>query len=359
MNRMELAAAGFLVGAVLLVLGGALRHSAGARLAPPPVGSGRRERQDAAIREAMVEYLAGNKDQTRLREFALNHRREVGEVLMEFQGAVAGSALAQLCDLALELALVHDWCQDLRSSAPPARRLACSRLSSVSSYEPCRRVAGDLLLAGLEDADRRVRLPAARALVQSGDIDAIGQVFHLAISGNLLIRILLTEDLRRYAVELCQQAVPEVLHSGDPREVVAALEISMAWERALPLADLHELLDHRNREIRMAALRLAPFVALSEANRTGILRALTDTDAEIGTVAALTAGRLKLQAAMPTLARLVRTGTAEVARIAAGALAEMPPRGWQTLEELAGRPNTSAAFIAGEALERARRRAGV
>jgi len=358
MNLMELAAASLLVGTFLVVWA--------ALYAILLVRASRRRQSEAAaesaktpIREAMVEYLAGNKDQTRLREFASTHRREVGEVLMEFQVAVAGSAFAQLCDLALELALVHDWCEDLRSPAPPARRMACSRLASVSSYEPCRRVAGDLLLAALEDADPRVRLPAARSLVQSGDTDAIGQVFHLALSGNLLIRILLTEDLRRHAVELCQQAVPEVLHSDDPRNVLAALEISMAWERALPLADLHELLDHRSREIRIAALRLAPFVALSEANRTGILRALTDTDAEIGTVAALTAGRLKLQAALPTLARLVRTGTAEVARIAAGALAEMPPRGWQTLEELAGRPNTSAAFIAGEALERARRRAGV
>ncbi len=90
-------------------------------------------------------------------------------------------------------------------------------------------MAGDLLLHALQDADPEVRLPAARALVQSGTIDDLGQVFRLAVSQTLLIRILLAEDLRRHATELCEKVIPEILAGDDPRQVVAALQILVAW----------------------------------------------------------------------------------------------------------------------------------
>ena len=85
---------------------------------------------------------------------------------------------------------------------------------------------------------------------------------------------------------------------------------------------------------------------------------MREGDQEESTLAALTAGRLRLQEALPALARCVRTGTAELARIAAVALAEMPPKGWQTLQEIASGSDTSALIAAG-ALERGRRKARV
>ena len=117
------------------------------------------------------------------------------------------------------------------------------------------------------------------------------------------------------------------------------------------------MLDHSDRQIRVAALRLAPLVPLTPENQNAILRELTDSDSEVSTAAALTAARLRLQDAMPSLARCVRTGTAELARMAASAMAAMPPRGWATLEELAGGANPAAAFIASAALDKAKRKA--
>jgi len=218
----------------------------------------------------------------------------------------------------------------------------------VCAYEPCRRVAGDLLLQALKDADPEVRLPAARALVQSGSIDELGHVFRLAVSQSLLIRILLAEDLRRHATELCAQAIPQVLAGDNPKQTVAALQILIAWERALPLPDLHKLLESDNREVRLEALRLAKLVPLSAENRSALLRFLREGDEEENTLAALTAGRLRLQEALPSLARCLRTGTSELAGIAASALAEMPPKGWQTLQQIAGGTD-SAALIAAAA----------
>jgi hypothetical protein len=357
MNRIEFVVAAFLVGANLLVWV-ALYVMVLARVS-------HRRRLDVAaagvaepIRQALVEFLAGNKDLSRLRELVRDYRQTVGDVFMEFQGKLAGSALDLAGELALELALLHDWCAQLKSGSPALRRAACSRLAFICAYEPCRRVAGDLLEAAAGDADPGVRLCAERGLVQPGEMEAIGKVFRLAVSENLLARVLLTEDLRRYALELCQQAVPEVLDSAKPLDIRAALEMLAAWERAVWLPGLHLLLDHANRDIRIAALRLAPFVTATDEIRSSVLRALTDADDEIGTAAALASGRLKLQAGLPSLARLVRTGSAEVARSAAAALAEMPARGWQTLEELAGRPDSSSAYIAAEALVHAQRRAG-
>jgi len=357
MTRIELSVAALLLGGYALFFGvllGLLARRAS------------RVRQQAAtaealvpeIRDTLVDYLAGSNDETRIREFVRTNRQDVANAVLSFQGTVSGSARDRLCDLALQLALVQDWGQETRSKEPAIRRAAYARLAFVCAYEPCQRVVGDLVTRALEDADPEVRLPAARALAQSGSMAEIGRVFVLAASQNLMIRILLTEDLRKYSAELCAQAVPAILKSDDPKRVLAALDMLVAWERALPLLGLHELFEHRDRQIRIAALRLAPLVPLTPENRYAILRELTDTDTEVSTAAALTAGRLRLREAMPSLARCVRTGTAELARMAASAMAAMPPQGWETLEELAAGPSAAAALIASVALEKAKRKAG-
>jgi hypothetical protein len=310
------------------------------------------------IREALVDYLSGSNDQTRIRGFVESNRTELIDALLEFHGTVGGSARDRLCDLALELSLVHDWCHDAASKDQLVRRKAYARLSFVCAYEPCRRLAGDLLLQALKDADPEVRLFAARALVQSGTIDELGQVFLLAVSGSLLIRVLLAEDLRRHATGLCERTIPEVVAGDNLRATVAALQILVAWERAIPLPNLHKLLESQNREVRLEALRLARLVPLTAENRTALLRYLREGDEEENTIAALTAGRLRLQEALPSLARCLRTGTSELAAIAASALAEMPPKGWQTLQQIAAGDDT-AALIAAAALDRGRRKAGV
>jgi HEAT repeat protein len=356
MTRIELSVAALLLGGYALFFGvllGLLARRAS------------RVRQQAAtaealvpeIRDTLVDYLAGSNDETRIREFVRTNRQDVANAVLSFQGTVSGSARDRLCDLALQLALVQDWGQETRSKEPAIRRAAYARLAFVCAYEPCQRVVGDLVTRALEDADPEVRLPAARALAQSGSMAEIGRVFVLAASQNLMIRILLTEDLRKYSAELCAQAVPAILKSDDPKRVLAALDMLVAWERALPLVGLHELFE-RDRQIRIAALRLAPLVPLTPENRYAILRELTDTDTEVSTAAALTAGRLRLREAMPSLARCVRTGTAELARMAASAMAAMPPQGWETLEELAAGPSAAAALIASVALEKAKRKAG-
>ncbi|HEV3201606.1 MAG TPA: HEAT repeat domain-containing protein [Bryobacteraceae bacterium] len=311
------------------------------------------------IQDALVDHLAGSDDLTTIQRLTRTSRRDVADAVAGFQGTVGGSALDRLCDLALRLGLVHDWVKDAHSRDSVRRRAAFARLAFVSVYEPCRRVTGDLMLQAQDDSDPEVWLWACRSVILSGTGQQIEKVFDLAVSGSLLFRILLTEALRRHAVPLCEHVVPAVLRSEDSRRILGALDILVAWERAIPVENLLDLLEHRIKDIRIQAIRLAPLVPLAPENRAAIVHALTDTDPEISTAAALSAGRLQIEEALPLLARMLRLAPAELARTAAAALAEMPPRGWQALEELSASANPVTAAAAAGALGRARRKAGL
>ncbi len=308
------------------------------------------------IRDALVDYVSGSNDLSRLRGFAARSRADLSRAMLSFRAALGGTALDRLCALSVEFGLIQDWVDQTRSRDPLRRRAAFAQLAFVSVFEPCRRAMGDILLHAVNDADPEVSLAAARALLHADDADQVQCVFGMALSSNLLVRVLLAEDLRRHTVSLSELAVPEALRSDDPRHVCAALEMLVAWQRTIPLKDMGDLLDHCDKGIRLRAIRLAPLVPLSNVNRASIITALEDTDPELRLAAAVAVGRLHMVEALPALARSLRLGSARVARAAAASLAEMPPLGWQTLAELSARPHEVTAKAAREALARLRRR---
>jgi hypothetical protein len=179
----------------------------------------------------------------------------------------------------------------------------------------------------------------------------------LALQPNLLTRIVLTEDLRRHALALAAGPVRQALREGDTARMRATLEILVAWERAIPLEELREFLEHRDRDIRVLAFRLASFVSVNFESRLALIRSLHDEDAGIRGLAMIAVGRQKMTEAIPELALCLRREGLELARCAATALAAMPPQGWLALEELSGNRNPATALAAGEALTRARREA--
>jgi hypothetical protein len=89
------------------------------------------------------------------------------------------------------------------------------------------------------------------------------------------------------------------------------------------------------------------------ANRAAILRLLVEEDTEVRTLAALAAGRLKIEEALPLLALCVRRGPAEPARAAADALAGIVPGGREALQDLSRGAEPASAGAASEALARA------
>jgi len=285
------------------------------------------------IRDALIEYLAGSNNLDVLKKFSETHRRDLVDGVLEVHNAVSGGARERLWELGLDLALVHEWCHDTRSKDRTLRCLAFERLALACWFEPCRRIAGDLQVRGLDDPDLEVRFAAARGLVYSADQKDIQRAFELAMSHNTLGRVLLVEVLRPHAVTLSENVVPEALRSTDEARVLSALEIALAWERAVPLMDLHRLVASGTPPIRQLALRLLPLVPSSPENDAVVIHALSDKLRSTALEAVIAAGRLRIEGAIPGLTHFLKWGDQELSRAAADALAEIPPRGWEILQE--------------------------
>jgi HEAT repeat protein len=307
------------------------------------------------IRASLVDYLAGKEDLEPLRRFLRIGRGDVLTAILSFQNAVSGSARDRLCGLTIDLELLDEWRREIRSRDVMRRRAAFAVISFVYAYEPCRRAVGDLLLDSLEDRDEEVRVCSAQALARFGSPAEVVVIFRIAARGSLLTRILLAGPLRPHALELAVVAVPEELRSDDVTRILATLQIVVAWERALPLAGLGELMLHPEREIRIQALRAAPLVTASRENELAVIQSLADPDPEIAMAAAAVVGRLRIKEAIPSLVQCLSSGNAALARTAAAALAALPPLGWQTLEELAASgESTTVSLVAADVLRRVR-----
>lgn len=258
--------------------------------------STRSEAVRPALREALFRILAGSPDESEIRRHLENHREDVAETLLSFHGTVSGGARDRLCRLALDLGLVHEWCHDGGSRDLIRRRSAMGRLAFVCAYEPCRRAIGDLLTRSLNDSDEEIRLASARGLVLSQAATDLEDVFLMALGPNRFARAVLAEDLRRQSAALCADVVPEVLKSGQAEYVKATLEMLAAWDRAVPLDELQPLIEHADRDIRIAALRLAPLCALNQDSRAAIVRAAAASgDSESSSLAGIAAERLNIR----------------------------------------------------------------
>ena len=303
----------------------------------------------------MVEFLAGGRDDSLFRGLMSTHLTDIAESILLFQTAVAGSARDRLCQLTLELGLVQQWIAEGGSPDVIVRRRAIANLAFACVHEPSRQVAGRRLALALEDPDEEVRLSACQGVMLAGREADVEELFAIALQPDRLSRIVLTEDLRRYAMPLAAGPVQQALRSGDAAERRAALEIVAAWERAIPLPDLREFLEHGDPEIRTLAFRIAAVVSLDYESRMALLRSLHDGDGKIRGLAIIGVGRQKMAEAVPELALCLRREGLEEARHAAHALAALPPQGWLALEELTGSPNPATSMAAREALAQARK----
>jgi HEAT repeat protein len=106
--------------------------------------------------------------------------------------------------------------------------------------------------------------------------------------------------------------------------------------------------------VRILAFRMAGFTTVNPRSRLALVRSMHDPDLVIRALAITAVGRQKMTEAIPELARCLRREALEEARLAAAALAAMPPSGWRTLEELSVSENLPTALAAREALARAR-----
>jgi HEAT repeat protein len=248
------------------------------------------------------------------------------------------------------LELLDEWRRANRSRDIKKRRAAFAGIAFASAYLPCRRAVGDVLTNALENPDREVRLLAAQALARYGDEIEVDMVFHMATRENLLTRVLIAGPIRSHAMDLVKKAIPKALQADDPAEILATLEIIVAWERALPLTGLDRLILYSNKPVRAAALRAVPLVIGTPEAQAAILQSLADPDPDIAIAAASAAGRMRLPGAPPLLAKCCKSGNAALARTAASALLSFPQEGPPALMELEKSEDPGASAAASEAL---------
>jgi hypothetical protein len=97
--------------------------------------------------------------------------------------------------------------------------------------------------------------------------------------------------------------------------------------------DLHRLIADGNPDIRQLSLRLLPLVPYSPENESVVIRALSDKMRSTALEAVVAAGKLRIEAAIPGLTHFLKWGDQELSRAAADALADIPPKGWEVLQE--------------------------
>jgi hypothetical protein len=240
--------------------------------------------------DALSVYLGGNQDTGDLCALAAAHPGEVQDTILRYQTIVSGRR-EELCDLTIRMGYVQRWCQETQAAGIAARRKAFSCLAAVAHYEPVRRLVGDIAANAVQDPDEQIRLEARRILLASGERGEVARVFETVLSDTPGVRRAIAAELGRYAMELCETAVPQALQSRNKREVLSLL---VSWERALPLTDVRPLAEHGDPAVRLEAMRLLPFLPATIENRVAILGGLRDIDDDVKAAAATAACRLKL-----------------------------------------------------------------
>ena len=263
-----------------------------------------------------------------------------------------GSGRECISKFALERGFVKQWRKAFQSRSVDERKRAISLLALVSGVE-----SDALMRAAMHDRQPAIRTEAARALLAAGDPGVVDGIFRSVLSESLLMRVLLSGDLKRHARYLLANSVPEVLAENRQQETVNCLELLTSWKLAMPGFNIGPLLNEARsldqgcyQLVLPLLLSLLPYVSVEDSIEDQLLSALDTSDLEIQCAAARAAGRLRLNGLMPSLVRLLNQN-ARLASTAAEALAQMGALGERNLRAMVSGSDRRAAGAAMEALE--------
>ncbi len=274
-------------------------------------------------------------------------RYVLGESIAHALVTLKASGRDRVARFALEHGFVGQWIQDYSSPLKNARKRAILLLGLTSP------VTGNTVLpSALHDQHPAVRIEAYRALIASGDPVGIDSVFRLLLGESLLMRALLTDDLKRHASYLLAHSVPSVLEREAGPETAHCFEILVAWKRALPSFDPQPWLSsQRNRFLWPLIFALLPYLSTDSSMEGVLASALEDADLAVQCAAAEAAGGLKLHRLIPALSATLSQDR-RLALASAAAIAQMGEPGERCLEQIVSGPDRARAALAMEALER-------
>jgi HEAT repeat protein len=299
------------------------------------------------IREKIADYAFSNDDCSELLSLQKKHPQDVEDCLLEFLDSMSGEGRERISELAQTLGLIDAWQRRYQSGNAKIREAAISRLGQLSEL----RIDAPLL-AALNDTEEVIRMQACRALIRSEKPEHIETAFAFVMSQSLLVRSLLTEELKPFALLLAQRIIPEYLGSEDSQRVLLTLETINAWRTILPLPNTYQLLQHKSAEVRAKALYALSHISADEEFERYIINSFADANHIVRVAALVAAARLKIAAALPQLTRCLRDDNHEVVRAAAFALAQLGSNGMEALEQELFTLNYQSAATVLEIIER-------
>jgi HEAT repeat protein len=299
------------------------------------------------IREKIADFVMGDDDHSELLLLQKKHPQDVEECVLEFLDSMIGEGRERISQLAEVLGLVDIWQRRYQSRNPKTREAAISRLGQLSEIN-----LNAPMLAALNDAEEMIRTQACRALIRSENPQHIETAFSFLMSQSLLVRSLLTEELKPYALLLAERKIPEYLDSEDSQRVILTLETINAWRNTLPLPNTYQLLQNKSAEIRAKALYALSYISTGDEVERYIINAFADANHSVRVAALVAAARLKIAAALPQLTICLRDENHEVVRAAAFALAQLGANGLEVLEQELFSLNYQSAATVLEIIER-------
>ena len=257
------------------------------------------------------------------------------------------SAKDRIAQFALDCGFVNQWVKDSTSSDPEKRKQAISRLGLVPQVADSKMA----IHAALKDKQPTIRAEAARAVLSTAEPHDVDQVFRSALCDSLLVRVLLTSDLKRHARLLVANTIPLVLAENLTSDTKNCLELLNAWRLAIPALDSTLMLkQHRDPVALAIVLALLPYMTIGDSIEDDVLAELESDSLEVQCAAAGAVGYLKLERLIPALVRLLDHNV-NLALAASFALARMGVQGVRKLELILSGPDRKAAAVAMEALE--------
>lgn len=306
----------------------------------------RAKRLEPKLQELFAEHAYGSNKLSALIPIVKTDAAIVERYLKEAMISVKGDAREHLAQLSVSLGFLKKWKRDAIYGNKKLRKSAVTALGLLPLE-----LGRETLQRALKDREPEIRVLASRALLHSGDRDDVESIFTFTLDQGLRVRACLAEDLRKYAVQLCETAVPKIFTSSNPRQISNLVEMLAAWRRTIHLDGWQQLFTTSSGTNRAALVRLLPYLTTSEEAESELMEALEDPSSEIKRAAAGVVAYWGLESAVPVLASMLKDPQTENALIAARALTGFGVSGERILEAAVLANERRASGAALEALE--------
>lgn len=303
----------------------------------------------SAVRERLAAFAAGDGRLDEILPLRPAHPALFESAVLELLRVTQGGMRDRVATVARDTGLAEDWRRQARSGGRDRRGRALERLSIL--HDPA---DAGVFRGALQSPDRATRMQALRSMVGLDSREEIELAFAAAMKEPLITRALVSRDLQKHSLLLSGRAIPELLREGGPDELVAALDLLVAWNRPIAIEGILDLCRHPEERVRIGALRALAILQPSEALRETVLRALSTGVSEERRAAAAVAAAHNLTDALPALLENVRRQPFAVALASATAICRLGPEARDGLERELALLGATAAAAALEALDAVR-----